>query len=84
MKKKILLASSAVLLAVLSGCSDTSTAQLSSMPKPIIVFSKHKATEWWDNNSFSVKDKDGDIIELEQDNQLVGIVEKYNVGDTIK
>lgn len=71
-------------LFVFAGCIDSSIDQFNSLSKPAIVFTRHKCTAWYDNEAFSVIDSKGNIIEFRHDFELVGIIDKYNIGDTIK
>lgn len=71
------------LLLIFSGCSSSAIDQLDAVKKPCIVFSVHKEKGWWDATQMTVKDASGNLIELDQSG-LKQLVDKYQVGDTIK
>jgi hypothetical protein len=74
-----------MLAVVLSGCgiSETSIDQLNNCKKPAIVYSKHNATEWYDDDEMTLKDAEGKLLQLDS-RKLSQLVDKFNVGDTIK
>jgi hypothetical protein len=68
----------------LSSCETSSIEQLNKVKKPAIVYSKHKERAWYESSSMVLKDANGKLIVLNKDAELESLIDKYNVGDTLK
>lgn len=66
----------------LAGC-DTAVDQVEKCKKPATVYAKHLSRAWYDSDDMIVKDANGKLITLSKDD-LGGLIDKYNVGDTIR
>lgn len=77
-----IMACNLLLAVVLSGC-DTAVDQVEKCKKPATVYAKHLSRAWYDSDDMIVKDANGKLITLSKDD-LGGLIDKYNVGDTIK
>lgn len=76
---------STVLAAVLlSSCESSSIQQLNKVAKPCVVYAKHKSENWYESPSMIIKDANGQLVTLNSDSELRGLIDKYNVGDTLK
>jgi len=83
--KNILLLS--ILSISLFSCKKGSVETLTGVVKPAVVFSKN-VPKSWDNftygQSLVLLDANGVYVSLPYDHDLVGLTNKYNIGDTIK
>lgn len=63
---------------------DSTISQLNKIKKPCVVFAKHKQGQWYDKPAMVIKDNTGKLIQLNSGSGLSALIDKYNVGDTIK
>lgn len=71
-----------LIVASLISCNDAFD-DIKNCKKPAIVFSKHKSVFLIDRDRMTIKDADGNLISLHE----IGcneLIDKYNIGDTIK
>lgn len=69
---------------LLSGCETSSINQLNDIKKPAVIYSKHKEDIWYQSPSMVIKDANGKLVKLFADSDLRGLIDKYNVGDTLR
>jgi hypothetical protein len=66
------------------GCGpDSAIDQLNDIKKPAIVFSKHTAEYWYEDDQLTIQDADGELIEI-NGGRVKQLCNKFNVGDTIR
>ena len=69
---------------LLSSCETSSISQLNNIKKPAVIYSKHKEEVWYQSPSMVIKDANGKLVKLSADSDLRGLIDKYNVGDTLR